>query len=92
MYAVHAGLPAWSPVILFIATHADVAKCGKNSRGEYVCKEAEEVLSAVRRKFHSNFSLSNKIFICDGNQAASVEMKALRLHLAELKAKMVLVS
>jgi hypothetical protein len=86
---VHAGLPSWPPVVIFIATHADKVKCGKNSKGEYVSKEAEDVLASMRKNFHDDFSISNKVFICDANQASSAEMKTLRLHLAELKTKLV---
>lgn len=75
--------------VVLIATHADQAGCHKNSRGEHVSPQGSALLYEMRQKFQADLDITECLFVVDAHTAMSSDMRALRHHLANLKADIV---
>jgi len=79
------GLHQWAPQVAVVATHADVGGCGKNDTGEWVMEKESAVMTELQMKYNSEMMLLPQIFVMDAQQAMGLEMRYLRVALAEMK-------
>ena len=75
--------------VVLVATHGDVANCGRNIRGEMVSLDAHNLLAEVQENFQADFEIADRVFIMDAHLAMAVDIKAYKLYLAELKCEIV---
>lgn len=78
--------------MILIATHADQANYPRNNRGEFVCREAQIILTKAQALFGNDMEIVDRIFVVDTQVAGSSDMKALKKQIADMKASIVKVN
>ncbi|XP_041373234.1 death-associated protein kinase 1-like isoform X2 [Gigantopelta aegis] len=85
----HCGRLPNTPKVLLVATHADKAGCHRNKESIYFSPEGNTILAKVKQMFQYDLDIEDKLFVLDATVAATTEIKVLKLHLAEVKKKIV---
>lgn len=83
------GKPVVPLKMILIATHADQANYPRNNRGEFVCREAQVILTKAQALFGNDMEIVDRIFVVDTQVAGSSDMKALKKQIADMKASIV---
>ena len=77
--------------VLLCTTHADAARisASKNAVGELQSRDADILLKTALDEFGCVFDVHPRIFVLDANASGSVDFKALKQTIAEIKTEIV---
>lgn len=83
----HCGRSANPPRVLLVATHADLCRQYRNSQGDNILTEVDQMMSEVRKQFGTVFDLCPNTFVLDATSVNSAALKHLKSHLCRLKGR-----
>ena len=77
--------------VLLVASHADLAKppCTKNVVGEMLSPAVDSVLSDILDQFGNIFDIHPRVFVMDVNNSGSVDLKAFKQAIGEIKTEII---